>query len=182
MKIPFPLLAVAAAALMTLPGAVQAGETATCPASKSDTAASTCCASKGNYVMLKLKGGDAGAISQSLAKLDGVQAADTCCQSKFTKISYDKDKVCAAKILAAVKSAGYKVQAQRVTYAVEGMSCGSCAEKISKSLSKLRGVSDAKVCTESKQATIDFNPGRISEEKILAAMDASGFKASAVMN
>jgi len=184
-------LIVASTALLVLPASLQAGEAdcaaskTCCPAAKSTstgTDSSTCCASKGNYVMLKLKGGDAGAISQTLSKVAGVSTADTCSESKFTKISFDKEKVCSTKIMAALKDAGYKVQAQRVTYAVDGMSCGACSSKVTKALTKLKGVSDAKVCTESKQAVIDFNPNKVTTEKILATLDATGFKASEVVN
>ena len=186
MKSSFKLL-VAAVSLSVLPLASQAGkeaDCAACPATKtaSATASGTCCASKGNYVMLKLKGGNAEAISQTLAKVEGVSTANTCSESKFTTISFDKDKACSSKIMTALKTAGFKVQAQRVTYAVEGMSCGACTDKVSKALSKLKGVSDAKVCSESKQAVIDFNPSKVTEEKILATLDATGFKASTAVN
>lgn len=185
-------LIVASLALASLPVALHAGEGATCSsakaccatttAAKCEASASTCSASKGPQVTLKLKGGRNANVGTTLAKLDGVTTADTCSESKFTTIRYDKDKVCASKIMAALQDAGYRIQTQRVTYAVEGMSCGACSSKVTKALSKLRGVSDAKVCAESKQAVIDFNPGRVSADKILATLDASGFKASEAVN
>jgi copper ion binding protein len=185
-------LIVASLALASLPVALHAGEGATCTSAKACCAAttakceastaSTCSASKGPQVTLKLKGGRNANLGTTLAKLDGISAADTCSESKFTTIRFDKDKVCASKIMAALQDAGYRIQTQRVTYAVEGMSCGACSTKVTKALSKLRGVSDAKVCAESKQAVIDFNPSRVSVDKILATLDASGFKASEAVN
>jgi len=184
-------LLVASAALVILPASLQASDAA-CPATKAccastptsttSTSSGTCCASKGDYVMLKLKGGDAGAISQTLAKVDGVSTADTCSESKFTKISFNKEKVCSSQIMSALKDAGYKVQTQRITYAMDGISCGASSTKVTKALSKLKGVSDTKVCSESKQAVIDFNPNKVTTEKILATLDATGFKASEVVN
>lgn len=185
-------LIVASLALASLPVALHAGEGATCTSAKACCAstaakceastASTCSASKGPQVTLKLKGGRNANLGTTLAKLDGISAADTCSESKFTTIRFDKDKVCASKIMAALQDAGYRIQTQRVTYAVEGMSCGACSTKVTKALSKLRGVSDAKVCAESKQAVIDFNPSRVSADTILATLDASGFKASEAVN
>ena len=180
----------ASAAVAVLPLSLQAAgdaDCAVCPLSKTTgttttAATATCSASKGNYVMLKLKGGDATAISQTLAKLDGVSAADTCCESKFTKISYNKEKVCSSQITAALKDAGYKVQAQRITYAVDGLTCGGGSDQVTKALSKLKGVSTAKVCSETKQAVVDFDPARVSAEKILATLDATGFKGSELIN
>ena len=189
MKSSFRLF-VAAVALLGLPSALHAEGTATCEASKTccasakstASASGTCSATKGNHVSFKLKGGKTDSVNLALAKLEGVTAAETCCQSKFTTISFDKEKVCSSKIMAALKDAGYKIQTQRVTYAVEGLSCDACSTKVTKALSKLRGVSETKACTESKQAVIDFNPNRVTVETILATLDATGFKASEATN
>ncbi|MGE3308837.1 MAG: heavy-metal-associated domain-containing protein [Limisphaerales bacterium] len=159
---------------------------ATCASATAATAstASACCASeaKGDYVLLKLKGGKRASLTQALAQVQGVGATETCGESKFTRISFDKEKACSTEIMAALKKSGYRVQAQRITYAVEGLACGSCATQVSKALSKVKGVSDAKVCSESKQAVVDFDPNKVSAEKILATLDATGFKASAMVN
>lgn len=181
----FTLSLLASAAMAT---SLFAGPEGTCPASKGTTCASStttstqCSATKGQYVMVKLKGGDQANISKAFGKLEGVSAVETCNESKFTKVAYSKDKVCADKIMAALKEAGYKVETQRVTYAVDGLSCGACCDKVGKALSKIKGVSDAKVCAESKQAVVDFDPARTSADKVMAAIDSAGFKASEALN
>ncbi|MBL9136913.1 MAG: copper ion binding protein [Verrucomicrobiales bacterium] len=151
---------------------------ACCAASKATASTgASCSAAEGSYVMVKFKRANNNAIQKSLASLDGVSAVETCPETKFTKVAYSKDKVCSDKIMAAIKSSGYKVEAQRITYAVEGMACGACETKVAKALAKVKGVSESHVCSQSKQAVVDFNPNKVSSDAILAALDAAGFKA-----
>lgn len=201
MKNSFPLLSLAA--LLTLPAAfasegtcpataaagtcaatqvtqVSTAAAGTCAASAATADGATCTAAKSQYVMIKLKGGRS--VEQALGKLDGVSSVETCSTSKFTKVSYSKDKVCADKIMASIKEAGGSVKAQRVTFAVDGLSCGACCDKVSKALSKVNGVAETKVCSDAKLATVDFDPNKISASKVLAAIDATGFKATESVN
>lgn len=179
----------AAASLLALPASVMAdGDCAACPAcpaAKATTAAkgATCCpASAGTQsVMLKVKG-NSEAVGKVLTSLEGVSAAETCSESKFTKVAFNKDKVCSDSIFAALKKAGYRVEAQQVTYAVDGLACEACVDKVSKALSKVKGVADAKVCHISKKAVVEFDPNKVSADKVLAAIDATGFKASEAAN
>lgn len=190
-------LILAAATLAATPALTRAGDAskeccatkatasaACCAASKTTAAAAStsCAANGGSYVMVKLKRADNAAIQQSLARLDGVTSVETCSESKFTKVSYSQDKVCSDKIMAALKTSGHKVEAQRVTFAVDGMACGACESKVAKALAKVKGVSESHVCSESKQAVVDFNPKKVSSDAILAAIDAAGFKASLAVN
>lgn len=157
---------------------VSTAATGTCAATA--TASATCTSSKNQYVMLRVKGGKS--VEQALGKLEGVSAVETCSSSKFTKVSYAQDKVCADKIMASIKEAGGSVKAQRVSFAVEGLACGACCDKVSKALSKVNGVSETKVCSDAKVATVDFDPNKVSASKVLAAIDATGFKATQSVN
>ena len=183
----------AAVALVATPVALQAAsekcasESAGCCAAKTagcptDAKKSDCCAAKTQHVSLKIKNADGSGLQKTLASVKGVGSAETCSESKFTTIAFNKDQVKQAKIRAALKKAGYEIEAQRVTLAVQGMSCGSCADKISAALSKVKGVADAKVCSESKTATIDFDPAKSSADKLIAAIKGAGFKASESLN
>ncbi len=191
-----------AAALVATPSALRAeAAKASCPAEGAGCASAkaascadaktaqcsegkgaACCAAKTQNVSLKLKNADCTGLQKALSQVKGVGSVETCPDSKFTKVAYNKDQVKEAKILAALKKAGYQVEAQRVTYAVQGMACGSCADKISGVLSKVKGVAEAKVCSESKTATIDFDPAKVSSSKIMAAINGAGFKASESIN
>lgn len=179
------MVAVPARLLLADAGTCAKEGAATCAAAKSEgcpaTAGACCATSKGSSMTLRIKGsGDV--IKASLAKLDGVTGVDTCSDSKLTKVAYSKDKVCSDKVFAALKTAGLKVEAQQVTFAVDGMSCEACSGKVSKALSKMKGVADAKVCHSSKKAVVEFDPTTVSADKVLAAIDATGFKATEAAN
>lgn len=187
----------AAALLAAVPVAYAGGEN--CAASaKATKAGSTCSASTAaaltandgaccdadtQQVVLKVKESacpvSTTGFSMAVAKLDGVKTVDTCGQSHLTKISYAGDKVCSSKILAALKDAGYHVEAQQVTLAVAGLAEGACTESLSKALTAVKGVSNANVCAVAKHAVVQFDPALVSQDSLAAAVDAAGYKASA---
>ncbi len=188
MKMSLRILAITAVlSALTLAPSVRAADQ--CPvaaASAGCKVAGTggCCAAsaKAQTVMLKIKGGDCAAIQKSLSRVAGVSAVETCSETKFTKVAYSGNKVGADKIVAAVRKAGYEVEARRVTFAVEGLACGACSEKVGQALSKVKGVSDNAVCHEAKTATVDFDPKKVTTQKLVAAIKAAGFSATESMN
>jgi copper chaperone CopZ len=56
------------------------------------------------------------------------------------------------------------------------MDCEACAVGIEKMLRKHDGVYSARVNYDTKEAVVQFDPQRISEGKIIEAIDATGFK------
>ena len=72
-------------------------------------------------------------------------------------------------------SAGENAATLRVN--IPGMDCAACAVNIQRTLRKVEGVSRAEVVFKTKEAVIDYDPARISPEKIVAVIDETGFKA-----
>ena len=64
----------------------------------------------------------------------------------------------------------------RVELALEGMTCASCAARIEKRLNKLASV-EASVNFGTEQATVAFDPERISVDDLIAAVQAAGYGA-----
>jgi copper chaperone CopZ len=67
--------------------------------------------------------------------------------------------------------------AQEVTLAIGGMSCGACAGRIRDALMKQDGVLSARVALTDSAADVQFDPARIDVRSIIAAIDASGYEA-----
>lgn len=191
MKLTLSFLLVSA--LAAAPLALTAGEDAACAtkgsaccATKSagtctSSTAAACSSASGPNVSFKLKRSHRSQVLAALQSLEGVKAVETCSDTKFTTVSFDKEKVCTDKIMAAVKTAGGSVQSQRASFAVNDVACGECATKVTKALNKVKGVADAHVCPVSKVATVEYNPGKTCSGTILAALDQAGFKGSAVV-
>lgn len=66
-----------------------------------------------------------------------------------------------------------------VVIPVEGMSCASCASKVKRALEDIPGVGDAVVDLGERRATVDYDPRQIGVDRLVAAINGTGFKAGA---
>lgn len=189
---------------VALPALSLAGDQATCPAAK-DTctagaakadaccpaAAATCPVSGATtkvtpagerliQAQFKVSGMTCTACETSVTKalnaIEGVKEASACAESKVAKVAYNPEKVKDRQLAAAIRQAGFKVEAETIAVKVDGLSCGACSDKVGKKLAALKGVTEQKVCHESKQAVVTFDPEKVSTKDILAAIDSTGFK------
>ena len=73
------------------------------------------------------------------------------------------------------RSAGANVASMKVK--IPGMDCAACAVNIERTLRKVEGVGRTEVVFKTKEAVIEYDPARISPERIFAVIDETGFKA-----
>ncbi|GHO42404.1 heavy metal translocating P-type ATPase [Ktedonospora formicarum] len=66
---------------------------------------------------------------------------------------------------------------QNAMFAIEGMTCASCAMRIEKGLNKVPGVTDVSVNLATERANVSYNPTETQVEKLVAKVDAIGYKA-----
>jgi copper-(or silver)-translocating P-type ATPase len=64
-----------------------------------------------------------------------------------------------------------------VSFPVEGMTCASCVNRITRFLSKVDGVEAANVNLASESATVRYDPDRLTVADLVAAVDAAGYVA-----
>jgi Cu+-exporting ATPase len=64
-----------------------------------------------------------------------------------------------------------------VSFPIEGMTCASCVNRITRFLSKVEGVEEANVNLASESATVRFDAGQVSVANLVAAVDAAGYVA-----
>ncbi|HEY3336033.1 MAG TPA: heavy metal translocating P-type ATPase, partial [Candidatus Limnocylindrales bacterium] len=64
-----------------------------------------------------------------------------------------------------------------VSFPVEGMTCASCVNRITRFLNKVEGVEEANVNLASESATVRFDPARVDVAGLVAAVDAAGYVA-----
>lgn len=60
---------------------------------------------------------------------------------------------------------------------IEGMHCNSCAALLTDVLSDLKGVKEANVNFEKKEAHVEYNPKEVNELQMKKAIEAEGYKA-----
>ncbi|MES1025481.1 heavy metal translocating P-type ATPase [Gloeocapsa sp. BRSZ] len=64
---------------------------------------------------------------------------------------------------------------ETLTLKLRGMSCASCANSIEEAIRLVPGVTECNVNFGAEQATVKYNPDKISIEKIQAAIDEAGY-------
>ena len=67
---------------------------------------------------------------------------------------------------------------ETTTIKITGMSCGGCTASVTKVLSETLGVAKADVQLSPGQATVEFDPARVTREALCAAIDDAGFEAA----
>lgn len=67
----------------------------------------------------------------------------------------------------------------KTTLTVEGMHCGSCADKVHAALMGVPGVTGAQVELTDGKANIAYDPAKTSPEKLAEVVTKAGFKATA---
>ena len=67
-------------------------------------------------------------------------------------------------------------QSERVRLEVEGMTCASCAARIERKLNRLEGV-EATVNYATEEAAVAFDPGVVTVDDLLRAVEAAGYRA-----
>lgn len=64
-----------------------------------------------------------------------------------------------------------------ITIGVQGMSCSHCKMAVEKALHGLDGVSTAEVSLEANNVTVTYDPSRVSEDRLRAAIREAGYEA-----
>lgn len=67
-------------------------------------------------------------------------------------------------------------QGRTVHFSVEGMSCASCAARVTRTVKALDGVIAVDVSLAERQARVQYLDGKISPERIAAAVRELGYK------
>lgn len=67
-----------------------------------------------------------------------------------------------------------------VAFDVKGMTCAGCEYGVRKVLIRLPGVSRADVSYEKRRALVTYSPGAVTVEKMIAAIQTLGYKATVI--
>lgn len=67
---------------------------------------------------------------------------------------------------------------QTVTLSVPGMTCAACPITVKKALTKVEGVTQAKVSYEKREAIVIFDDSKASVQKLIHATSNAGYPAS----
>ncbi|WP_048125118.1 heavy metal translocating P-type ATPase [Methanosarcina lacustris] len=117
-------------------------------------------------------------IEKILNKKEGVDSVAVNLELGRAKVSFEPSLISPQEIGEAIESIGYKVEKDKVTLNLQGMSCASCAANIEKILNKTDGVISVSVNFPLEKAVVEFNSSLISVREIIAAVQGIGYGAS----
>ena len=67
---------------------------------------------------------------------------------------------------------------ETITLAVDGLHCGACMRSVETELGQVQGVVSARVNLSNRRAAVEVQPGRISAETLIDALEKAGHKAA----
>ncbi|MGP6147146.1 heavy metal translocating P-type ATPase [Jeotgalibaca sp. A122] len=118
-------------------------------------------------------------VEKAASKVAGVKNASVNLATE--KLDFDTDSNFEiSKIEQAIADAGYKVlkPLQTMTFAIEGMSCASCAQTVENATLKLVGEGNASVNLATEKMVVNYDPASISISDITKAVAESGYEAT----
>ena len=95
-------------------------------------------------------------------------------------IEYNEPTFSVENLQKALNDSGYELIAQEgktQTFAIEGMTCASCAQTIEEAVGKLSGVDKASVNLATEKMQVSYNPSAISVSDVTGAVSNSGYAA-----
>ena len=119
-------------------------------------------------------------VEKAAKKVDGVTKASVNLATEKLSIEYNEPTFSVENLQKAVDNSGYELIVQEgktQTFAIEGMTCASCAQTIEKAVGKLSGVDKASVNLATEKMQVSYNPSAISVSDVTGAVSNSGYAA-----
>lgn len=114
--------------------------------------------------------------TKALKEVPGVAEAEVNFATEKAQVSYDPEVVTPRELVAAIERAGYKVITEKITLAVQGMTCASCVERVEKALQAADGVVFASVNFATEKATVEFVAGETTIDDLARVVEKAGYK------
>lgn len=114
-------------------------------------------------------------VERGLSRLEGVEEARVNLATERATIQYDPSKVSPSDLIKAVEELGYTPRVEKMTLAVQGMSCAACVRRVQQALSGVPGVLGADVNFATERATVSFIPGQVGISELVKAVEGAGY-------
>ncbi len=119
-----------------------------------------------------------GRVERALGDVPGVVSVAVNLATERADIQVESG-VSSMLLVDAVRSLGYVVADQHVTFSVAGMHCASCVGRVERALSDVPGVTHASVNLATEQASVE---GHVNSEQLVEVIRQAGYQASLVGN
>lgn len=126
-------------------------------------------------------------LEQSLSKIPGITWVSLNYATAKIWFEYEPEVVSREQILSTIRTAGYRLSEPdiataataltRSSFALKGLDCPDCAEKLEKKIARLDGVHEARITFTSSKMTVGHEAAKASRAAIIAAVEEAGYSA-----
>jgi len=117
-------------------------------------------------------------IEKVTRKLNGVISSTVNVSIEKASITYDPSLVSQKDIEDAIRSIGYGVVKDKLSFDIGGMTCAACAQNIEKVLKKIKGVESVAVNFSLAKAQVEYDSSLVSVADMISAIKGIGYTAS----
>jgi len=117
-------------------------------------------------------------VERGVKKLKGVAEASVNFAAENAAVSFDPQLLQLRDVVEKIHNSGYGVTTTKVDMPVTGMTCANCAANIERALNKkTSGVVNAAVNFASERVSVEYVPGVLNVDEIVAAIEKAGYGA-----
>ena len=117
-------------------------------------------------------------IERGVKKLKGVADASVNFAAENAAVSFDPQQLQLRDVVAKIHNSGFGVTTAKIEMPVTGMTCANCAANIERALNKkTAGVVSAAVNFATERVSVEYIPGVLNLDEIVAAIEKAGFGA-----
>ncbi|ADU65652.1 copper-translocating P-type ATPase [Desulfurispirillum indicum S5] len=124
--------------------------------------------------------GCAGRAEKALQAVSGVTSATVNLATEQASVTFDSSATTTSAIVNALEQTNYKPITEQLSFAVQGMSCATCAGKVERALMGLSGVADASVNLATSQATVTYVPASVTPDQLRESVRKAGYQVEQV--
>lgn len=117
-------------------------------------------------------------IEKGISRMEGVSRANVNLALEQASVGFDPKVVSVPKIEEKIRSLGYDTVKEAADFDISGMTCAACSARIEKVLGKMPGIAGVNVNLALETAHVEYTPGMITPQDIIAKVDSIGYKAS----
>jgi len=117
-------------------------------------------------------------IERGIKKLKGVAEANVNFAAESAAVSIDPQQLQLQDVVEKIHNTGFDVTTTKLEMPVTGMTCANCAANIERTLNKkTAGVVKASVNFASERVSVEYVPGVLNADDIVAAIEKAGYGA-----
>ena len=117
-------------------------------------------------------------IERGVKKLKGMAHASVNFAAENAAVSFDPQQLQLRDVVEKIQNSGFGVTTTKIEMPVTGMTCANCAANIERALNrKTAGVVNAAVNFASERVSVEYIPGVLNLDEIVAAIEKAGYGA-----